>query len=556
MNRPQLALDPFGITNSFKKASEYWMMNSAAYSALMMQFLSNMQSVNSEEVIPFLTQIGSLNGSNGDYEAVLLAGMRKYSKILQRVHSAYTGLLKDYVGKAEGIPEKEKQSSAFWTSQIMNAHSPNNYFWTNPAAVQKCLKTKGRSVINGLEQFVDDLQHGDGLVKIADMNAFKLGYNIATTPGSVVFRNRLMEVIQYAPATDTTFDIPIVFIQPWINKYYIFDLTEDKSFVKFLVGQGFTVFIVSWKNPSSDMRDVSFEDYMLQGALKAVEVAREITGAEQVHAAGYCIGGTVLSALMAWLNRAPADATPCPIRDFTLYASLVDYSEPGEISVFITEEFLEVIEKIVQRDGYLDNKYLSTTFRLLRANDLIWRYYVHNYLQGETPPKSEFLYWNSDSTRLPAEMALFCLKELYFKNNLVRPDALAFAGRPIDLGRISQPLYIVGAEQDHICPWEETFRITRLTGGPVRYTLASEGHITGIVNPPAQKSKRKFWTSDITEPTTPEDWRRNQPDQYGSWWTDWVKWLSEGSSRREPPPMGSRKNGVLGKAPGIYVLEN
>ena len=555
MKQLKLAPDPFGIADSFRKASEYWMMNSAGYAALMMQFLSNMQSVSSEEVIPVLAELSGLNGHDEDYEAAFLTRMRMCSKILQKVHSAYGGLLKDYVGKAEGIPEKEKKCSSFWTSQLMNAHSPNNYFWTNPSAVQKCLKTNGKSLISGYERLIDDLLCGQGLVKIVDMEAFKPGQNIATTPGSVVFRNRLMEVIQYAPATETTFDTPIVFIQPWINKYYIFDLTEDKSFVKFLVDQGFTVFIVSWKNPCSEMRDVGFEDYMFQGALKAVEVARAITGSEQVHAAGYCIGGTVLAALMAWLNGAPAGAGQCPIRDFTLYASLVDYSDPGELGVFISEEFIETVEQLVEKPGYLDKDYLSAAFRLLRSNDLIWRYYVHNYLHGETPPKSEFLYWNSDSTRLPAAMALFCLKELYLKNNLVQADALVFADRPIDLGRISQPLYVVGAEQDHICPWEQTFRINTLTGGPVRYTLANEGHITGIVNPPSQRSKRKYWTGDIAGPTTPEDWRASQPVRQGSWWTDWVEWLSAGSSRRKPPRMGSKKYRILEKAPGSYVME-
>lgn len=302
------------------------------------------------------------------------------------------------------------------------------------------------------------------------------------------------------------------------------------------------------------MRNITFEDYMLRGALKAIEVAREVTGAEQVHAAGYCIGGTVLTTLMAWLNKAN-NGGKIPVRDFSLFASLVDYSSPGELGVYINEDSVSLIQKTVEKTGYLDEKYLSAAFRLLRPNDLIWRYHVHNYLQGEDPPKSDFLFWNSDSTRLPAAMCIWFLRELYLKNKLIKPDELVLANRPLDLRRITQPLFIVAAELDHICPWKETFKTTYHVGGPVRYTLSGEGHITGIVNPPSPRSKRKYWTGDITAPVDAEVWLRNQEVRQGSWWTDWAEWLAGGCERRTPPSMGSGKYHPLEKAPGSYVKE-
>jgi polyhydroxyalkanoate synthase len=548
-----MPVDPFGITQSFMKAGTYWMTNAHQYSSLMAQFVSDLQDVSSEEIIPLLTEMGSMNGSNGkDHEAVFLDLVRKYSKVSQKVHAAYCSLLKNYIGKAEGMSEKEKANSTFWTTQAINSISPNNYFWTNPSAVQKYIKTKGKSLRLGFENLLQDLDQGD-MVQIADMGAFDVGKNLALSPGYVVYRNQLMEVIQYSPTTETTYETPVVFIQPWVNKFYIMDLAEDKSFVKYLVDQGFTVFITSWKNPSPEMRDLRFEDYMIKGALKAIDVARGICKTDQVHAAGYCIGGTVLTALMAWLNRAESQEGPFPIKDFTIFASLADYGNPGELGVYITEKSIEALEEATEKTGYLDKKYVSMAFRMLRSNDLIWRYYAHNYLQGETPPKSDYLYWNSDSTRLTTAMASFCLRELYLKNSLIKEDAIVLANRPINLRKITQPLFVVGAEQDHICPWQQTFRITGLVKGPVRYTLASEGHITGIINPPSTRSKRKYCTGEVTGATTPEQWLQNQSEQQGSWWTDWAGWLSEGCSRREPPTMGNEEYNTLEKAPGSYV---
>jgi len=555
MSPSSVPSDPFGIASSFLKINQSWMHNGSDLLDITSTLCSTVQAACAEQLTAVLSENQGAKGQPEKPEAALLDTVKSYSRLANKLYNAYAGWLRDFVGKAPDVPEKERQRSIFWVNQFINAVSPANFFWTNPSAVQKCLRTKGESLLNGYDNWLEDLQRGDNLIKIADTAAFKAGNNIATTPGSVIFRNRLMELIQYSPRTKTTFETPVVFIQPWINKYYILDLTEEKSLVAYLLNQGFTVFMVSWKNPSPEMRDVTFEDYMLRGALKAVEVAREICGAKQVHAVGYCIGGTVLSALMAYLNRAPKDEA-IPIRDYTLFASLVDYSSPGELEVFVTEEVVRIIEEVIEKEGYLDKKYMAAAFRSLRSNNLIWRYYVHNYLQGEVPPKSDFLFWNSDSTRLPAAMCSYYLREFYLHNNLVKPDKMTLGNRPINLRRIRQPLYLVGTEQDHICPWKESFKICNLVKGPKRFALADEGHITGVVNPPSTRSRRKCWIGDVKGSLTADEWLSNQQDQQGSWWGDWVAWLSEKSgSDVEPPGIGNDKYPVLQKAPGSYVLE-
>lgn len=555
MNSSSMPSDPFGIASSLFKIHQSWMFNSPELLSITSKLSASIQAAAAEQLSSALPEKCNAKGKTEKPEDTLLDAVKTNSKLANKFYGAYASWLRDYVAKAPGIPEPERRRSIFWVNQFLNAISPANFFWTNPSVVQKFVRTKGESTLNGYENWLDDIQRGDNLIKIADTGAFKVGQNIATTPGSVVFRNRLMELIQYSPRTETTFSIPVVFIQPWVNKYYILDLTEEKSLVAHLLNQGFTVFITSWKNPSPEMRNVTFEDYMLQGALKAVEVAREICKAKQVHAAGYCIGGTVLTSLMAYLNRGPK-GIPIPIRDFTLFASLVDYSSPGELEVYVTEEAVRMIEEVTEKEGYLDKKYMSAAFRMLRSNNLIWRYYVHNYLQGEVPPKSEFLYWNSDSTRLPAAMCSYFLREFYLSNNLVKGDKVVLGNRPIDMARIRQPLYMVGTEQDHICPWKEAFKTCNLVKGPKRFALSDEGHITGIVNPPSTRSRRKYWISDVTEALTADEWLSSQQEQQGSWWMDWVEWLSEKSdSRVEPPGMGNDKYHPLEKAPGSYVME-
>jgi polyhydroxyalkanoate synthase len=349
---------------------------------------------------------------------------------------------------------------------------------------------------------------------------------------------------------------PIVIVAPWINKYYILDINERYSLVRHLVGQGFTVFVTSWKNPGADMRDTTFDDYMLQGALAAVNTARDICGSAEVHLAGYCIGGTLVTALAAWLQRAPERKTQSPVAHMTLLTTLVDFSKPGDMAVFIDDDSLEALDDLMAHYGFLDGRDMLMSFRSLRSNSLIWNHWVQNYLLGETPPPFDVLYWNSDSTRMPYAMHSFYLREFYLHNKLMQPDGLTLGGRPIDLSRITQPIYAVGTEQDHIAPWKSAFSICSLAKGPVRFVVATSGHIMGVLSPPVDPPRRRYLMGDATGRDDPDRWLAQMEKASNSWWTDWVAWLKPRcGDLRTPPTLGSQNHPQLAPAPGDYVLE-
>ena len=463
-----------------------------------------------------------------------------------------TRWLMDAIYETPGVSDKTRGRAAFLVRQLLNATAPTNFFWTNPGALIRFMETGGRSLVDGFENYAADLRHGS--IRMVDTDAFEVGTTLATTQGTVVLRNELVELIQFAPVTPQVHPVPILLVAPWINKYYILDLTPENSLIRYLVSQGFTVFVTSWKNAGTELRHTTFEDYMLKGVLASIEAAREITKAPQVHLVGYCLGGTIDSALMAWLNR--GEASEVPVGHWTLLTTLVDFSAPGEIDLFIDEESIEFLEKRMATRGYLDGQDMATSFRMLRPNSLIWRYYVSKYLFGESPPAVDVLYWNMDSTRMPEAMHSFYLRQFYLHNQLVKKDCLTLAGRPIDLGRITQPLYVVGTEQDHITPWQQTFKICSLVKGPVRYALATSGHILGIVNPPVDPPKRRYWVGDATGERDAEGWRDRTDKVSGSWWADWVAWLRPHCGIPQvPPSLGSDRHPPLSDAPGTYVLE-
>ena len=477
-----------------------------------------------------------------------------YYDLMKESYLAYSRWLEDAIEKTPDVAPRIKQKAGFWVRQMLNAASPSNYFWTNPHAVHKSIASFGMSTVDGLRNAVNDAFRGD--VSMVDDETFKVGHNLAATPGQVVFRNHLLEVIQYAPATQNVHNLPVVIVTPWINKYYILDLSAKKSLVHYLASRGFSVFITSWNNPHSESRNVGFEDYMLQGALQAVDVAREVTGAAQVHAVGYCIGGTILAALMAWLNTGLKRNQPPAIAHFTLLAALVDFTAPGDIGVFIDENSIAFLDKLMAAPGYLDGAAMAWSFRMLRSNSLIWHYVVHNYLYGEGPPPLDVLYWNTDTTRLPAAMHSYYLRECYLNNKLVQPGGLTLGGKPIDLRSIKQPLYAVGTEKDHISPWKETFKICALVQAPVRYVLATSGHIMGVVNPPVEPPKRRYWVGAVSDHADPETWRNGIEKTPGSWWEDWAQWLGKHCGPLvAAPPIGSQNHPALCPAPGTYVLE-
>ncbi len=548
------------MISSFAQVQKAWGQDMDTFRKMLADLNTGILDVTAEELPRILSSDGhgrdaSAKGAE-NAGAQLLDQVKKNAQAAKKYHRVISQWFKTCAENAPGISETDRERALFWIGQFSQAAVPSNFFWTSPTAVKRCLDTKGESLRQGLQNWLNDLNRGEPLVSIADPDAFRLGENLACTPGDVVFRNELFELIRYRPATAQTFEIPIVLIQPWINKFYIFDLSEHNSLVRYLLHQGFTVFMTSWKNPGSDMRNTGFADYMLRGALKAAEAAAEICGVRQVHAAGYCIGGTVLTALLAWLNRGAVRKSLLPIAHWSVFSTLTDFSTPGEPGVFITRESVEAVERLMAAQGFLDKKYSGMAFRMLRSDSLIWRYVSHNYLHGAAPPKSDMLYWNSDSTRLPEKMLSFYLREFYLANRLIRKDDLELAGRPIDMERIVQPLYAVGAVQDHISPWKGTFRTGQMVGGPVRYVLASEGHITGIVNPVSERSAKKCWIGDVAKNMQPDDWLARQKELNGSWWPDWANWLAEKCGPKVSPPSGGC--GIyrpLCTAPGKYVTE-
>jgi poly[(R)-3-hydroxyalkanoate] polymerase subunit PhaC len=476
-----------------------------------------------------------------------------YLDTLKEIYLLYIHWLEDAVYQTPGVQDKTRRKAAFWVREVLNAMAPTNYFWTNPVAIKRFLETGGWSLVKGFENFMSDVAKAN--ISMVDETGFQVGVNLANSPGAVVYRNELVELIQYAPTTPRVRTVPIVMIAPWINKYYILDLNEKRSLVRYLVDQGFTVFITSWKNPGREMRNTTFEDYMLKGVLQAINAAKDICEVSRVHIAGYCIGGTVVTTLLAWLNRLN-QGNELPVAHATLLATLSDFSESGDIEAFIDEDSVSFLEKLMVREGYLDGKAIGASFRTLRANSLIWHYWVHNYLYGETPPRFDILYWNIDTTRLPAAMHSFYLREFYLNNKLAQPDALVLGGHPIDLGTITQPLYIVGTEQDHITPWTSTFKTCGLVNSPVRYVLATSGHILGIISPPVDPPKRRYWVGNVNGQSDPTTWRSETEKSPGSWWEDWVKWLyPQCGELREPPTLGTHRYPRLTAAPGTYVLE-
>lgn len=460
----------------------------------------------------------------------------------------------DMLYETPGLSNKQRRKAAFWWREWLNAVAPTNFLLSNPVALRKAIETNGDSLVQGARNLLADVNAGN--VRMTNPEDFTVGKNLGTTAGKVVFRNRLLEVLHYTPTVEQNYEKPIVIVMPWINKFYILDLTAKKSMVKYLLDQGFSVYITSWKNPDESMRDVTFDDYLSEGIDQAVQVACSISGVKQVNAVGYCIGGAALTAYTAWANRHYAPSK-VPIANLTLFTTLVDYHKPGDIEVFLDDSSVNWLSKKMREKGYLDGKEMAASFRLLRSNSLIWHYVVHGYLYGETPPPFDVLFWNMDTTRMPAAMHEWYLREFYMNNNLIKRDALTLAGEPIDLEKIVQPLYSVSAEDDHIAPWRQTFRINNLTTGSKRYVLSSSGHILGIVNPVVHPPKRDFRVAEAERHDSPDTWHERAEQRAGSWWEDWMEWLKPQSGKLvKAKPVDHKDYPALGDAPGTYVLES
>ena len=450
-----------------------------------------------------------------------------------------------------GMEPSIAQKVDFYTRQFVDAMAPTNFALTNPEVIQETITKNGKNFVYGLSNFLDDLERGNGklAIKHVEREAFTIGETVATTPGKVVFQNDLFQLLQFKPSTSTVRKTPLLIIPPWINKYYILDLREKNSFVKWAVEQGHTVFVVSWVNPDESLALKTFEDYMLNGPIAAVGAACNAASADQVNIIGYCIGGTITATALAYMSE-KGDGR---VASATFFTTLVDFEKPGDLAVFIDEKQIVSLEKKMTERGYLDGSEMATTFSMLRANDLIWSFVINNYLLGKEPFPFDLLFWNADSTRMPAAMHLYYLRMMYQCNALAQPGGLELAGVKIDLRKIDIPVYILSAKEDHIAPWESTFKATQLYAGDTTFVLASSGHIAGVINPPV--SNRYSFYTNTKKPETPDDWFATAKEHAGSWWGHWDNWVKKHANGDVPsrnPGDGPLK--AIEDAPGSYVM--
>ena len=454
------------------------------------------------------------------------------------------------VKDAKGLDPHTRQKAEFYVRQLINAASPSNFVLTNPELLRETLSSNAANLARGMHMLAEDIEAGGGDIKIrqSDARAFEVGRNLALTPGKVIFQNALMQLIQYAPATESVLKQPLLIVPPWINKFYVLDLTPDKSFIKWCVDQGLTVFVISWVNPDEKLAAMNFEDYMKLGPLAALDAIEESTGETKVNAIGYCVGGTLLAVTLAYM----ATKHDTRIASATFFAAQVDFAHAGDLKVFVDEEQLQAIEHRMTERGYLDSQKMATAFNLLRSNDLIWPYVINNYLKGRRPMPFDLLYWNSDSTRLPAANHAFYLRKCYFENALTK-GKMELDGVKLDLKMVNLPVYNLATREDHIAPAESVFRGAKFFGGPMKFVLAGSGHIAGVVNPP-NKGKYQYWSSDMPTEGALSAWIAHAIEHPGSWWPDWLDWIkTQDSSTEKARKIGDGKLKPIEDAPGSYV---
>ncbi|HEX8009927.1 MAG TPA: class I poly(R)-hydroxyalkanoic acid synthase [Casimicrobiaceae bacterium] len=442
-----------------------------------------------------------------------------------------------------------KRRIRFLARQYADAIAPSNFLATNPDALRQAIESGGASVAQGLTNLIGDAQRGR--ITMTDESAFEVGRNLAVTPGSVVFRNDLIELIQYAPTTAEVYKRPLLIVPPCINKYYILDLAPENSFVRYAAAAGHTVFMISWRNIPPELGHLTWDDYLEQGVLAAIEVAREISGSRVVNALGFCVGGTLLACALAVL----AARAEVVVASLTLLTAMLDFADPGDIGVYVSREYLAAREPVLLSGGRVHGSELTSAFASLRPNELVWNYVVSNYLKGRTPPAFDLLYWNSDSANLPGPMYAYYLRNMYLDNRLREPGALTMCGEAVDLSRVSMPTYVYASREDHIVPWRTAYRTIELLGGDVGFVLGASGHIAGVVNPP-EKNKRNYWTNGLLT-DDPDDWLARAQSHSGSWWPHWAAWLAEhaGTRRLAPRHPGNARHRPLAPAPGTYVRE-
>ncbi|HRJ51803.1 MAG TPA: class I poly(R)-hydroxyalkanoic acid synthase [Candidatus Thiothrix moscowensis] len=548
-----LKLDPFNLKQAYSDWMEAIAKNPEKLIEANMAFWQKSMELTQHAMQSFLT--GQPAGkvieapksdrrfSHEDWETKPIFDVIKQSYLLV---SDWT---RKVVASAEGLDAHTAERVKFFTERNLDAMSPTNFALTNPAVIEKIRNTKGANLVHGLKNMLEDLEAGNGQLRIrmTDTKAFKLGENVAATPGKVVFQNRMFQLIQYTPSTEKVLKRPLLIVPPWINKFYIMDLQPKNSMLKWLVDQGHTVFVISWINPDETYAEVGFEDYV-HAVVQAMDAVQYDTGEAEMNAIGYCIGGTLLTSTLAYL-KAKGDNR---IKSATFFTTMLNFAEPGELGLFIDEVQISGLEAQMNEQGYMDGSLMAGAFNLLRANDLIWSFYVNNYLMGNDPRPFDLLYWNSDSTRMPAKMHSWYLRNLYKDNKLCQPKALSIDGVELDIGTIDTPACFISAIEDHIAPWKSTYSGARLFGGDVRFILGGSGHIAGIINPPAAKKYNYRVSDDL--PESADTWLANTQVNAGSWWPEWDGWvrtLGDAQVDARQPGMGKLK--AIEDAPGTYV---
>src|SRR6266481_6473030 len=474
----------------------------------------------------------------------------QFFDFLMQLYLLTTRWAQDLVRDAEGIDPHTRKKAEFYVQQITNAIAPSNFVFTNPEVLRETLSSSGDNLVRGMTMLAEDIEAGHGVLRIrqSDPSNLTVGVDMATTPGKVIFQNELMQLIQYDPTTENVLRTPLLIVPPWINKFYILDLRPEKSFIKWCVDQGITVFVISWVNPDKELGKKTFDDYMKEGPLTAMDVIEKVTGEMKVHTAGYCVGGTLLASTLAWL----AEKRRVRVTSATFFAAQVDFTHAGDLLVFVDEDQIAALERDMQASGVLEGSKMAMAFNMLRSNDLIWSYVVSNYLKGQPPSSFDLLHWNSDATRMPAANHSYYLRNCYLENRL-STGSMVLDNTLLDLSKVKVPIYNLATREDHIAPADSVLYGSQFFGGPVKYVLSGSGHIAGVVNPPAS-GKYQFWTNDNIKDVTLADWLKGAQEHKGSWWPDWREWLTSIDAEEVPArAVGTEALPPIEDAPGSYV---
>jgi polyhydroxyalkanoate synthase len=541
------------VIKTFSAVAEYWLTDDARSSDLQTRIAkdyldlwgSSVRRLAGEEVRPAIEPSPrDKRFKDPEWKS------NQFFDFVMQLYLLTTRWAQDLVRDAEGVDPHTRKKAEFYMQQITNAIAPSNFVLTNPEVLRETLSSNGQNLVRGMTMLAEDIEAGHGTLRIrqSDPSNLTVGVNMATTPGKVIFQNELMQLIQYDPATENVLRTPLLIVPPWINKFYILDLRPEKSFIKWCVDQGITVFVISWVNPDRDLGKKTFEDYMKHGPLTAMDVIEKVTGEMKIHTAGYCVGGTLLATTLAWL----AEKRRVRVTSATFFAAQVDFTHAGDLLVFVDEDQISALERDMQEAGVLEGSKMAMAFNMLRSNDLIWSYVVSNYLKGQPPSSFDLLHWNSDATRMPAANHSYYLRNCYLENRL-STGSMVIDDTLLDLSKVKVPVYNLATREDHIAPAESVLYGSQFFGGPVKFVLSGSGHIAGVVNPPSG-GKYQFWTNDNIKDVSLADWIKGAQEHKGSWWPDWRAWLESIEAEQVPArAVGSETMPPIEDAPGSYV---